>query len=137
MGAEMVVYAALLQFVQSKAGLAILLSVVAGVVFTFIWANAAHAIAQWKYPELKNKDRGAFIPAFTGALERLLLTITAIWLQPAVGPIAAAIIAVKVVLQWGDLDGKSRSARTRYLVSFTNNLVSITWAIAWGIWGHN
>ncbi len=70
-----------------------------------------------------------------GTHKRLLLTSLAIWLQPALGPIAAVFFAVKAALSWGELkDLNHRASRTRYSVSFLNSLVSIGLAVACGIW---
>jgi len=114
---------------------ALIASVVLGAVVTFIWAEVSYRLLRRSYPEVSVKGRNRAASAIVGMMERLLLTSLAIWLQPALGPIAAAFFGVKAALSWGELkDLNHRASRTRYSVSFMNSLVSIGWAIACGIW---
>jgi hypothetical protein len=132
----MTIYIAFVDFFRSRAGIALLASVLGGVVATVIWAEISHFLLRKSYPEFTGKDRSNLIGPIMGIVERLLLTILTLWLPQALGPIAAAVIAVKAVLGWGDLQASNtRPGRTRYSVSFMNGLVSIIWAVAWGIWG--
>jgi hypothetical protein len=123
-------------FFRSRAGIAILASVLLGAVFTGIWARTSHWFLR-KCFQFPPDNLGFLIGVLMGIVERLLLTITTLWEPQALGPIAAALIAVKEILGWADLKPKDndRPSRIRYSVSFMNNLVSVIWAISWGIWG--
>jgi hypothetical protein len=121
--------------VMNKETAALIASVVIGVVLTFIWAEVSYKLLRRSYPEITGKDRSRVIGPLVGMIERLLLTTLTIWLQPAVGPIAASFFAVKAVLSWGELkDLNLRVSRARYAISFMNGMVSVTWAIICGIW---
>jgi hypothetical protein len=115
---------------------AIFSSVIGGLFVTFIWTEVSHQLLKYFFPQFSGNDRSKVIGPTVGMVERLLLTILTIWLPQALGPIAAAVIAAKVVLGWGDLGGSTtgRPGRTRYSVSLMNSLVSIIWAIGCGIW---
>ena len=69
-----------------------------------------------------------------GVLERALLTIFVLWLPMAAGPFVGAWIAVKAVIGWGGQDQKENDARARYVVALSGSMVSILWAVSWGIW---
>lgn len=124
------------QFAFSKEGQALFYSIFGGALITWAWGNTAHWIIRKKFKELDVNDRGWFVAAYMGALDRLLITTLTIWVQSGLGEVIAALIAVKVVLQWGDLPNatSTRPGKTRFAVSLTNNVVSITWAIMCGIW---
>lgn len=129
-------YIVVAEFFQSRAGIALLASVIGGLVATAIWAELFHWLLRLIYhPHFTGADRVPWIARVSGALERLLLSILTLWLPQALGPIAGALIIVKAVLGWGDLKGDTLEGRIRYHVSLMNGLFSITWAMAWGIWG--
>jgi hypothetical protein len=115
----MTVLIAIADFAISRAGIALMASIFGGILFTFFWSDFSHLVLRTTYPEhFTGADRSRWIGVMLGIVDRVLLTMLTLWLPQALGPIAAAIIGVKAVLGWGDLQKDSnRAARTRYSVS--------------------
>jgi hypothetical protein len=111
---------------------ALLVSVVGGIPVTLAWSQAFHWILRKTYAD----HRRVWIGVTFGLLERTLLTTFVLWLPMAVGPFAGTWIVAKGIIGWGDLDSKTEDGRARYAVTLMGSLVSILWAIGWGIWGN-
>jgi hypothetical protein len=79
---------------------ALLISVVLGAALTLVWAEVSYSLLRRGHPEVVPTDRNLFIGVLVGVLERLLLTMLTIWLEPAVGAVASAVFVVKAVLSW-------------------------------------
>ena len=125
------------EFFHSRDGIALLASVAGGIFVTAIWVALSSCVFQCLYSAQYTKpDGNQIIAHIGGAIERLLLTILVLWLQPAVGPLAGGVLVVRTALGWGELEQNKLKQRFRFYASFLNGLVSVTWAIAWGIWGH-
>lgn len=115
---------------------ALLAAVVLGMPVTYGWAQTSHYFLRRRFPtELADDKRVIWLAIVTGMLNRTLLTTLAIWMPQAAGPVLAAIIAVQAVLGWGRFDKDAVAGRARYNVSMLNVIFSLTWAVAWGIWG--
>lgn len=110
---------------------ALTMSVVVGMVVTWIWSSILHRMLKKDY----NDQRLPWIGVAFGVLERGLLTTFVLWLPQAAGPFVGAWIAVKAVTGWGDLDQKQEKGRRRYAVTLMGSMLSILWAVGWGIWG--
>ena len=112
-------------------------SVVLGAAFTLVSAEMLHNSLEGTFPNIAaaGPSRVRWIGAMIGALHRGLLTTLVIWLPAATGPVAGALLAVHAILGWGGVDSQTLPGRARYNISMTNQMVSIFWAIAWGIWG--
>jgi hypothetical protein len=125
-----------LEFFRTPPGIALLASVVGGVVVIFIWVTLTNWAYKKIYPDqFTQPDGGQIIAQIGGGLERLLLTILTLWVQPALGPLAAGVLTVRVALGWGEFEHNKLKKRFRLYASFLNGLVSVIWAIAWGVWG--
>jgi hypothetical protein len=115
-------------------------SIVLGAVFTFLWAEFSYYLRRRKFPVTEadpEAERGRWTSAIMGILQRAFLTTIVIWLPMSTGPIAATLIVVNVAVGWGRYDTKSLEGRSRYTVSLMNGIVSVFWAIAWGIWANS
>jgi len=112
------------------------MSMIVGALITFLWSEVWHTWLHRTFPrDFPNSfNRSKLLAIMIGVLERGLLTTFIIWLPQAAGPFAGAWIAVKAVAGWGDKRDDIAS-RSRYYVALIGSLVSIFWAVGWGIWG--
>jgi hypothetical protein len=119
--------------VASRPSVALLGSVVLGALFTLAWAQFLH----WCYRETNpdhRKQRVVSLAALNGAVERALVTAGIIWIPQVIGPVVAALIGIRAVLSWADLDAKTLAGRVRFNISIINTVVSLLWGMGWGIW---
>jgi hypothetical protein len=127
----------LIDFLSSRPVIALLASVFGGAVITAAWAETSHLILRRNYPQFTGKDRSFWGASYIGIVERLLVTMLTIWVPQALGALAATLLVLKAVMGWGDLQNNQdiRPARARYGIALMNSVVSMIWAIGWGIWG--
>jgi hypothetical protein len=125
-----------IEFVQSRFGTALWISIFGGFIVTLAWSEGWHWYLRWKFPTVfKTRDGLRPIGITIGLIERGLITTLVVFMQPAVGPFAGAWIVVKAAAGWGSLKNDTLPSRSRYYVTLLGSLVSIFWAIAWGLWG--
>ncbi|MCX7311401.1 MAG: hypothetical protein WCG92_21700 [Hyphomicrobiales bacterium] len=110
---------------------AMILSVFGGIPVTWLWTEFLHRLLKRTETDIRRQWVGITF----GILERTLLTTFVLWLPIGAGAFAGAWIIVKAVTGWGGLDQKLEPARARYAVVLMGTIVSIIWAIGWGIWG--
>ena len=116
--------------------IALLVSVIGGAIVTFCWSELWHWYLHKSYPEaFPGSDRDRVIAISLGVLERGVFTALVLWLPAAVGAPAGAWIVVKSAAGWGALAGGKEAGRSRFYVALMGSLVSISWAMFWGIWG--
>ena len=110
---------------------ALFISVIIGIPVTWAWSNFCHRF----YRENSGDQRYHALSITFGVLERTLITTLVLWLPMAVGPFAGAWLVVKSIVGWAGMDVKEHAARARFSVTLFGSLVSILWALGWGIWG--
>jgi hypothetical protein len=118
----------------SQPGIALAISVLGGVLVTWLWAEFLYCTFRKELPE--NLQRARPIAALNGAVIRGLLTTTVIWLPGSTGAIVAGLLAAHGFIAWGGLqpeNQKNIQGRSRFTISMLNHIFSIFWAIAWGI----
>ncbi len=106
-------------------------SIFLGAIVTYLWANCLYSCFASKDEE-ERRDRR--IAAINGMVIRSFITSLVIWLPQAVGPTVAALLAAHALIAWAGLDNKEKPSRIRYTISMLYHIVSIFWAIAWGLW---
>jgi hypothetical protein len=73
------------------------------------------------------------LPELTGYIERALVTVVVMWLPASAGTLIAAWLALKMAGGWGALRTGTTRARAAYSVALVGSLLSITWALGWGL----
>lgn len=126
-----------MEIFTSRAALALLISVAGGAVLTFAWSEVSHRLNRKNYTEPEQLIRHRTLSFIFGVLQRALLTTFAIWIPMAVGPFAGTWLVAKSIVNWAGMDAKSHAGRARFSVALFGSLVSILWAVAWGIWGNS
>jgi hypothetical protein len=116
------------------------MSVVGGVPITWLWSEFCHFLLRRRLLQTKKRadpsPRGRLFSGIFGVLERTLLTTFVLWLPTGAGAFVGALLIAKAAIGWGDLgDNKKDAGRARYVVTMFGSMVSILWAVAWGIWG--
>jgi hypothetical protein len=118
----------------SNPEIALAISVIGGALVTFIWAECWYRAFRKQLGANSQRARG--IAALNGVVIRGLLTTTVIWMPQTTGAIVAGLLAVHGFTAWGGLQPQQQEnihGRTRYTISMLNHIISIFWAIAWGI----
>ena len=73
------------------------------------------------------------LPGLTGYVERALVTVVVMWLPASAGTLIAAWLALKMAGGWGALRTGTTRARASYSVALVGSLLSIMWALGWGL----
>jgi hypothetical protein len=118
----------------ARASIALGLSIVGGIPVTMAWTRLLHYRLRIEYPENFTQYHSDRLISFVvGVVERGIITMLAIWLPQSVGAIVAALLAVKAVGSWTG-DNTSNPHRVRFFTALLGSLMSMGWALAFGIW---
>src|SRR3954471_11089284 len=115
---------------------ALLASVVAGLPVTYGTTAFLYRRLNRKYPEdLKGPHRDAWMGTVIGLVERGLVTTLTFWLPQSLGPLVGSWMVIKAAGAWTP-DGipGHLARRVRYFAAILGSLISVFWAIGWGLW---
>jgi len=112
--------------------LALIASGIGGAPITHVWANCSHWYASRGAPRAE-VGRDKLIVAFSGILERVVITALVMWLPAAVGPIVGSWIVIKAAGAWGAAHSPNIFDRTRYHAHLMNSMFSTAIAVACGL----
>lgn len=73
------------------------------------------------------------LPWLMGYVERALVTLSVMWLSSSAGTLIAGLLALKMAGGWGALKVGTTRSRAVYSVALVCSLISIMWAVGWGL----
>jgi hypothetical protein len=73
------------------------------------------------------------LPWLTGYVERALVTVVVMWFPASAGTLIVGWLALKMAGGWGALKTGTTRARASYSVALVGSLLSILWALGWGM----
>jgi hypothetical protein len=117
--------------------IALLISVFVGHFIPKCVTKHLYKVVQEKAKNETDEDRPIVfiseLPRWIGWIERTLITLVVMWLPASAGTVIVGLLALKMAGGWGAVKAGTTQARAVYSVSLVGSLLSILWAVLWGV----